>query len=322
MLMFRSCRNFLNSVFVASSLALQGSLRNLYQANYRPSQIPTYSTCSSKMPLAPVIALSHGGGPMPLLGDPSQKALADSMRNRVPAILKLNTPEAPRAVVLITAHWSETKPTISTGAKVKLYYDYGGFPAEAYKIKHDAPGAPDVASEVQSVLKEAGIKFATDSERGWDHGVFVPMKLIDPKAKVPIVQMSVLSSEDPEQHFAFGKALGKLRERNVAIVGSGFASMHNLRAMFSGQISQAEYKVLAKSFSEKLNDAIETDDSKERGNKLKAWREFPGSYEMHPRGGAEHFLPLIVCAGAASGPGKSYTDEFMNLEYFTYYWED
>jgi aromatic ring-opening dioxygenase catalytic subunit (LigB family) len=318
MLVLRPSRSLLNSVFIASSFASQTALKNLYH----PTHIFAYSTCSSAMSLAPVIALSHGGGPMPLLGDPSQKALADSMRNRVPSILKLNTPEAPRAVVLITAHWSESKPTISTGAKVKLLYDYGGFPAEAYKIKHDAPGAPDVANEVQSVLKEAGIKFSTDEERGWDHGVFVPMKLIDPEAKVPIVQMSVLNSEDPTQHYALGKALKTLRQRNVAIVGSGFASMHNLKAMFSGQTSQTKYRALAKSFTDKLNDAVDTEELKERGQKLEQWREWPGTYEMHPRGGAEHFLPLIVCAGAGGGQAKSYADKFMDIDYFTYYWDN
>lgn len=115
---------------------------------------------------APVISVCHGGGPMPVLGDPGHAALIKSMTERVPKILGLGTSNAPRAIVLVTAHWSESRPTISNGSKHKLYYDYGGFPPESYKLKYDAPGSPAVAKEVYDALESVGMHPEMDSERG------------------------------------------------------------------------------------------------------------------------------------------------------------
>jgi aromatic ring-opening dioxygenase catalytic subunit (LigB family) len=120
----------------------------------------------SNMPRAPVVAVCHGGGPMPVMNDPGHAALIKSMSTKVPEILGLGTPSAPRAIVLVTAHWSERRPTISNGKKHKLFYDYGGFPPETYKLKYDAPGSPEVAGEVYEALEKAGLSPEMDSERG------------------------------------------------------------------------------------------------------------------------------------------------------------
>ena len=129
-------------------------------------QFPISSYSGNMTRLAPVVSISHGGGPMPGLGDPSHASISTSLQTKVPAILKLGTSEAPKAIVLITAHWSTNKVHVSSGARPGLYYDYYGFPDEAYKIKHDAPGSPEVADEVSRALKEAGIDCIKDSERG------------------------------------------------------------------------------------------------------------------------------------------------------------
>jgi aromatic ring-opening dioxygenase catalytic subunit (LigB family) len=156
---------------------------------------------------------------------------------------------------------------------------------------------------------------------GWDHGVFVPMLLINPAADVPIVQLSVLSSEDPAAHIAMGKALAKLRDSNVAIIGSGFASFHNLRLLFSGALQTPEFKARNVAWSQAVTDAVGTKELKERGKKFDGWREWPAGYEMHPRGGGEHFLPLVVCAGAGGDEGgEHYTDGFSGLDMYSYYW--
>ncbi len=115
---------------------------------------------------APVISVCHGGGPLPVMGDPDHKALIKSMSERVPKILGLGTPQAPRAIVLVTAHWSERRPTISNADKHKLYYDYGGFPPESYKLEYPAPGSPSVAQEVHDVLAKAGLSPQMDGKRG------------------------------------------------------------------------------------------------------------------------------------------------------------
>jgi aromatic ring-opening dioxygenase catalytic subunit (LigB family) len=118
------------------------------------------------MPRAVAIALSHGGGPLPVLGDPRHAAITASLRTRVPALLRLGTPDAPRAVVVVTAHWSADRPTVSGGARHPLLFDYYNFPAEAYRLKYDAPGAPEVAREVFAAFEKAGLKPEMDEERG------------------------------------------------------------------------------------------------------------------------------------------------------------
>ncbi|KFG82793.1 hypothetical protein MANI_110786, partial [Metarhizium anisopliae] len=186
---------------------------------------------ATTMPVAPVIALSHGGGPLPILGDKNHESIVYSLKNRVPKILGLGTPSAPRAIVLVTAHWSTAVPTVSSAARHDLYYDYSGFPSESYALKYPAPGDPPIAREIKSLLDAHGLRARLDPSRGWDHGVFIPMLLVNPAADVPIVQVSVLESEDPEHHLRIGAALARLRARNIAIIGSGFASLHNFAAM-------------------------------------------------------------------------------------------
>jgi aromatic ring-opening dioxygenase catalytic subunit (LigB family) len=103
---------------------------------------------------------------MPVMGDPGHAALIKSMSEKVPSVLGLGTADAPRAIVLVTAHWSERRPTVSNGKKHKLYYDYGGFPPETYKLKYDAPGSPELAKKVYSLLEGAGFSPEMDEERG------------------------------------------------------------------------------------------------------------------------------------------------------------
>ena len=129
-------------------------------------QFPISSYSGNMTRLAPVLSISHGGGPMPVLGDPSHAQITKSLQTTVPKILKLGTPEQPKAIVLVTAHWSTDKVTISSGARHELLYDYYGFPDEAYQLAHNAPGSPEVASEVQRVLKGAGVECEKDSQRG------------------------------------------------------------------------------------------------------------------------------------------------------------
>lgn len=269
-----------------------------------------------------VIALSHGGGPMPLMGDPKHANLIRSMKERVPKILKLDSPsEKPRAILVVTAHWSEAHPTISSAASHKMYYDYSGFPPAAYELSYGAAGSPDVAKEVYAAFEAEGLNPQMDPDRGWDHGVFVPMTLIHPEADVPIVQVSVLSSEDPEQHYKMGQALLKLRESNIAIIGSGFASFHNLRLVFSGATKDEEFRKRNLAWNDALDGAVTEEDAKARGEKLKTWRDYPGGHEMHPDGGADHLMPLLVCAGAGGeGKAEHYTDEFFELDMYSWYW--
>lgn len=106
---------------------------------------------------------------MPILNDPDHAELIKSMTTRVPEILGISpnsTSKPPKAIVLITAHWTETHPHISSAQHHELYYDYSGFPPESYKLKYPAPGSPEVANEVFELLDGAGLKPVLDEKRG------------------------------------------------------------------------------------------------------------------------------------------------------------
>ena len=148
------------------------------------------------------------------------------------------------------------------------------------------------------------------------------MLLIDPSGSVPVVQVSVLRSESVSQHYQMGKALSKLRDENIAIVGSGSPSFHNLRTWFSGQTHGADFRQRNTEWAAAVDNAFAIEDATKRGKQLEDWRKFPHAYEMHPRGGSEHFSPLLVCAGAAgNGAAKSKSDDLIGVQMKTYWWD-
>ncbi|KAJ6088195.1 aromatic ring-opening dioxygenase [Penicillium sp. IBT 16267x] len=276
---------------------------------------------------AAAICITHGGGPMPVLGDENHKDIIHNLKNNVPKVLQLGTPEAPRAIIVITAHWSTCRPTISSGKKHSLYYDYYGMPKQAYSLEYNAPGSPKVAEEVREAMTKEGLQPVLDDKRGWDHGVFIPFMLINPSADVPLVQISVLESEDPEAHIAMGRALASLRDANIAIVGSGFPSFHSLpmmRDIYREGLDASSFRFTMDDWNKNLMEAVAHETLAERAVALRNWRKLPHSYQMHPPQTAEHFLPLLVIAGAAGDDGRPgwYSDNFAGMQIFTYYWSD
>ena len=173
-----------------------------------------------------VLFISHGGGPLPLLGDPDHAEMVETLTQIAGDLRK------PSAILVISAHWEEREPTITVGASPELIYDYSGFPRETYEIKYPCPGEPALANRVHSVLEQAGIASRLDDQRGFDHGVFVPLKLMYPEANIPCVQLSLVNSLDAATHLAIGRALQALDYENLLVIGSGF-SFHNMRAFFA-----------------------------------------------------------------------------------------
>jgi len=198
--------------------------------------------------------------------------------------------EKPRAVLVISGHWEEDSVTVTSNPAPPLYYDYYGFPEHTYQLEYNAPGSPDLARQVVDLLLRGGFPANGNAERGFDHGVFVPFKLIYPEANIPIVQLSLRTGLDPEQHFAIGRAIASLRREGVLIVGSGM-SYHNLRGFgpSAGPVSDR--------FDEWLTTAVCSQDTTERDELLTKWTTAPGARQAHPR--EEHLLPLMVAAGAA-----------------------
>ena len=208
--------------------------------------------------------------------------------------LLASLPERPKAILMISAHWEEERVTVSTAAQPDMLFDYYGFPAHTYQLRYAADGSPELAEQVLSLLTEAGIEAGTDDQRGFDHGVFVPMLKIDPEASLPLVMLSLRQDLDPARHLAIGAALAPLRDQGVLIIGSG-SSFHNLRTYFNGVPEAAEQ------FDQWLTATAENPEGRE--DRLIDWQSAPAARACHPR--EEHLIPLMVAAGAARNePGR------------------
>lgn len=237
--------------------------------------------------------LSHGGGPMPLLGDAGHQEMVSCLRDIASNIVK------PDALVVISAHWEEQIPTITAGATPSLIYDYSGFPEESYQIQYPCAGEPTLAREIHKLLGRAEIESTLDEQRGFDHGVFVPLKIMYPDASIPCVQLSLVNTLDPSLHIEVGRALDSLHKQNVLVIGSGF-SFHNMKAFFARDTPESQK--LNHSFEQWLaNTCCSAEYSEEeRRQMLARWSDAPGARYCHPR--EEHLLPLHVCYGVAQAP--------------------
>lgn len=250
---------------------------------------------------AQIVYFSHGGGPLPILGDASHQKMIAFM-TRLPERLR-----KPDAILVISAHWEENAATLLGAANPPMFYDYYGFPPQAYEINYPAPGNPELAEKIGALLRQAGIPTRVDPQRGFDHGLFIPLKLMYPAADIPALQLSLLRGLSPTAHLALGKALRGLAGENILVIGSGF-SFHNMRA-FSWEGLETP---------DPANDAfqdwlIETCAGElgqpERQARLSAWEQALYARYCHPR--EEHLLPLLVCAGMAEAPAEVVFDDYI-----------
>ncbi len=241
----------------------------------------------------PSFFISHGGGPCFFMDwNPADawEPLARSLRE-----LPDHVGARPRAIVVISAHWEAPVFTVTAQAQPPLIYDYSGFPPHTYELQYPAPGSPPLAQQLVQLLAAAGLEARPDQQRGFDHGVFVPFKLIYPDADIPIVQLSLHASLDAGLHLRAGRALAALREQGVLIVGSGY-SYHNMRG-FGGAGEPA-----AREFDAWLGDTLCRQTPANREQRLADWSSAPSAREAHPR--EEHLLPLMVAAASAhDAPG-------------------
>lgn len=267
------------------------------------------STASDRMPVA---FLPHGGGPWPFvdLGFPREEL--DSLAGYLRSVRSLpKTP--PKALLVISAHWEEAVPTVTTSRAPPMLYDYYGFPPESYTVQWPAPGEPELAAHVRQLLGAAGFQTGEDPHRGYDHGTFVPLKLTYPEADIPTVQLSLKQGLDPAEHLAIGRALAPLRDQGVFIVGSGM-TFHNMRA-FRDSRGAAPH---AQAFDAWLQ-STGTLPPAERDPRLIAWASAPSARYAHPR--EEHLLPLMVIAGAAGNDRGSvpYKGRIFGLPFSAYH---
>jgi aromatic ring-opening dioxygenase catalytic subunit (LigB family) len=255
-------------------------------------------------PRQPSIFLPHGGGPCFFMDWTWGPADTWKATEHFLADIASTLPAAPRALLVISGHWEEPAFTVSTAVHPGLIFDYHGFPPHTYKLTWPAPGDPELADQVHTLLKNAGLPAAESSTRGYDHGVFVPLKVAFPQAQIPVVTLSLAASLDPVLHIAAGRALAPLRDEGVLIIGSGM-SFHNLRAYMQPATTEK-----ARVFDRWLTESIEQPEPI-RAARLTHWRQAPNAAFAHPR--EEHLIPLMVAAGAGGeAPGKRiFSDEPM-----------
>eukprot|EP00603_Paraphysomonas_imperforata_P010995 CAMPEP_0114455194 /NCGR_PEP_ID=MMETSP0104-20121206/2971_1 /TAXON_ID=37642 ORGANISM="Paraphysomonas imperforata, Strain PA2" /NCGR_SAMPLE_ID=MMETSP0104 /ASSEMBLY_ACC=CAM_ASM_000202 /LENGTH=277 /DNA_ID=CAMNT_0001627601 /DNA_START=23 /DNA_END=856 /DNA_ORIENTATION=+ len=246
----------------------------------------------------PATFICHGGGPLPLLGaDPEAAQFLSEYPKSIPT---------PSAILVISAHWITHRVSVTSSKQHPLLFDYSGFPSETYQYTYPAPGSPDLASKVCDLLADHNIPCDKDPSRGWDHGVFVPLKIMYPEASIPVVEMSIQTSMDPLAHIKLGQALASLRDEGVLILASGM-SFHNFGYFFAkSPTKRAEGLVHSRAFDKSLVETFTSSPPLSVENQISSlvnWSQLPSATDCHPLGQEEHLIPLHVAFGAGLAAG-------------------
>lgn len=247
--------------------------------------------------MMPALFISHGSPMVAIQRGPYQDALA-----------KFGREVRPRAIVAISAHWgSGTTIGITGSERHDTVHDFGGFPPTLYGLRYDAPGSPELASHIVGLLRDCGFGTATANERGLDHGVWIPLRLMYPEADIPVVAMSVPLQLTPEELYRVGQALAPLRAEGVLILGSG-GIVHNLRLVHYAD-PHAPVERWAAEFNRWFRDKVEQNKLADLFNYEAA---APHAQLAVPT--FEHFAPVFVVLGASSETGQV-TTIYEGFEY-------
>jgi 4,5-DOPA dioxygenase extradiol len=214
----------------------------------------------------------------------------------------------PKAILCVSAHWETEAPAISGASAPATVHDFYGFPEPLYRLRYPAPGAPDLAARVARLLTDDGLPCTRDPAQGLDHGAWVPLLLMYPAAAVPVAQLAIQHRLGPHHHLALGRALAPLRGEGILILASGNTT-HNLRDALQHlrgpSAAPPAPPPWALAFDAWVNAAVERGDHAA----LADYRaQAPHAAMAHPRD--EHFLPLLVAAGAG-GRGRVLHTSFM-----------
>jgi aromatic ring-opening dioxygenase catalytic subunit (LigB family) len=186
-------------------------------------------------PRLPALYLPHGGGPSFFMTGPRKERYLETemfLRGLAPTL-----PVRPKAILVVTAHWETAMPSFTGGTNPELIFDYYGFPPETYQLEYKAPGSPALAARAADLMQQAGFPARVDPDYGWDHGVFIFMKVAFPDADIPVVAMSLHHSLHPELHSRFGAALAPREEHLIPLmVASGAGSDAPGRPLWRGRI--------------------------------------------------------------------------------------
>ena len=252
----------------------------------------------------PTLFIPHGAGPCFFM-DWNPTHAWDATARFLKGIAA-SLPEKPKAILMVSAHWLESEFRVTGAAQPGLIYDYYGFPSHTYELRYPAPGNPELATRIVELLGAAGLAASRDDSRGYDHGMFIPLKLMFPEAQIPVVQLSLRKDLDPAALLEAGRALAGLRDEGVLIVGSGM-SFHNMRGY-----GDPRFGSVSDEFDAWLTRTVQAP-AREREAALAHWEQAPSARLSHPVGGEEHLLPLMLVAGAAndSSGRKLFSDRVM-----------
>ena len=237
----------------------------------------------------PALFISHGSPMLAIDDSPARRFLLELGR----------TLPRPKAVIVASAHW-ESMGGVAVGlaSHPETIHDFGGFPEALFEIQYPARGAPETAARAAALLEQAGFAVKRSATRGLDHGAWVPLRLMYPEADIPAAQVSLRRGGSPAEHERMGKAMARLREEDVLIIGSGSLT-HNLYEFHGGPI-EADVPSWVSDFDEWMHSELENN---QRESLLDYRARAPFAERNHPT--EEHLLPLFVAMGAAGDAPKA-----------------
>lgn len=234
------------------------------------------------MPRLPTLFVSHGAPTFALepgVAGPALTALGRALPR-------------PKAVLVVSPHWTTRAPRVATTAQPQTVHDFGGFAPALYQLQYPAPGAPAVAARAIALLRAAGYAAEADAQWGLDHGAWVPLMYLLATADVPVFQVSLPARLDGAQAYAYGQALAPLADEGVLIIGSGSLTHNLYEVRFDApDAAAAPY---ARAFADWVADAVT---QRDHARLQQTMALAPHAQRAHPT--AEHLWPLMVAAGAA-----------------------
>lgn len=242
--------------------------------------------------LMPVLFVGHGS-PMNGIEDTEFSRRWAKMAKEIPA---------PKAVLVVSAHWFTKGTQITAMNFPKTIHDFGGFPKELFAVQYPAPGNPVLAKETADLLHSAHVEL--DHDWGLDHGTWTIVRHMYPDANIPVLQLSIDYTKGPQYHYDLAKELYALRKKGVLIMGSG-NMVHNLRMVAWDKLNDKEYGYdWAKSINDKFKSLIKNGDHKPLINYSTLGKEALLAIPT-----PEHYLPLMYTLGVK---GSKDNVEFFN----------
>lgn len=231
--------------------------------------------------MLPSLFISHGSPMLALQPGASGPALT-GLANALPR---------PKAIVVVSAHWESRGLLVTASSQPETWHDFHGFPPALYAVQYPAPGSPELADTACALLEAAGLPAQRDTQRPFDHGAWVPLSLMYPDARIPVIQVSLPSHGGPALQVKVGQALSRLREEGVLLVGSGSIT-HNLGEL-DWHAGPEVIEPWALAFRDWVVQKLEADDQ----TALLGYRQqAPFAQRNHPSD--EHLLPLFFALGA------------------------